>query len=203
MKAWLAGALFLAAARAAVAAEEPPGQLVNYVSAAIPNRNLNTGAYVETDFFYRLSRYWHVGGGIGAQYSTTKVNDLSRGRVVMVPILAKARAQIPGRYSAYAEAGVGFASLSHRLSVDVGRYCADRGFQCEESLENTVAGSLGGGVTAKVGDAMSIGVHLAYLFVEPRAVAKSLDNATGVTTITKRYVNLSTFQAGANFTIRF
>ncbi len=203
MRTLLAAGILLAGVSAVRAADEPRGQLVNYVAASIPNRNLNTGSYVEAAYLYRLSRYWHAGGSAGVQYSTTKVNDLSKGRVVLVPVLAKVRAQIPGRYSAYAEAGLGVALASHRLSVDVGRFCADRGLRCEESLDNVVAGSLGGGVTGRVGDTMALGLHIAYLFVEPAATAKGFQLSNGVETTVKKYVNLSSLQIGANFTIRF
>ena len=147
---------------------------------------------MEADYFYRLSRYWHVGGCAGVQYSTTKVNDLSKGRVVLVPVLAKVRAQIPGRYSAYAEAGLGVALASHRLSVDVGRFCADRGLRCEESLDNVVAGSLGGGVTGRVGDTM------AWASTSPSLRGTAGDGKVPDPTATTvaKYVNLSSSDRG-------
>lgn len=72
---------------------------------------VQSGIYSEVDYLFHPHPVVGLGPGLGFSFFDNKVNSLSKGDIMMIPILFKTRLATPGRtFSAFFETGLGCAN---------------------------------------------------------------------------------------------
>lgn len=140
----------------------------------------------------------YLGGSVGVDYFTNKVESLSKGTVTLFPIMGRVMLREPHGFSFCA--GIGYVVASHSLDAEVTRIATSLGLGVEENLKGAFGAEISAGYTAESKGRAKGGVFLGYRFHKPGVEATITDLVTGDFVTNSGSVSLSTpFIRGALF----
>ncbi|MCI0655732.1 MAG: hypothetical protein L0170_01510, partial [Acidobacteria bacterium] len=143
-----------------IGSTEPTSHLDLLLAFKSSSEESDAGYYTEIGLMVPAGNGNFLGPAVGFGEFSNEALVLSKAKNRFVSLLGKVRFGGGGSPSPlFLELGGGYYSFSHDLDPAVEQFCALLGTECEESIEGTFGGFVGGGVSFPVSESGMMGVN--------------------------------------------